>query len=59
MAETKDAPGYLAVSQLILIGIKANGVGAIAAHSWWLILLPLWIWIALTLIGIAILAVRA
>lgn len=59
MADTKDAPGYLAVVQLILISIKVNGVGAIAAQSWWLILLPLWIWIALALIGLVILAIKA
>jgi hypothetical protein len=42
------------VVQLILLGIKINGVGAIAALSWFWILTPLWIWIVLSIIGILI-----
>lgn len=41
--------GFLAVLQTILIIVKLNGVGAIAAWSWWLILTPLWIGIALVI----------
>lgn len=47
MSNENTGTSLLMVIQLVLLGIKINGVGTIAALSWGWILLPLWIWIAL------------
>jgi hypothetical protein len=44
--EDNKGMGFLAVLQTILIVVKLNGVGAIAAWSWWLVLTPLWVGLA-------------
>ena len=47
MSNEDKGTSFLMVVQLILLGIKVNGVGAIAALSWFWILFPLWIWIVM------------
>lgn len=47
MDSSEKGTSFLTVVQLILLGIKINGVGTIAALSWFWILAPLWIWLAL------------
>lgn len=47
MENSEKGTSFLMVVQLILIAFKVNGVGAIAALSWFWILTPLWIWLAL------------
>lgn len=54
MDSSEKGTSFLMVVQLILLGIKINGVGAIAALSWFWILTPLWIWLVLSVIGILI-----
>ena len=47
MSNESKGTSFLMVVQLILLSFKLNGVGAIAALSWGVILIPLWIWIAM------------
>lgn len=54
MDSTEKGTSFLMVIQLILLGLKINGVGTIAALSWFWILTPLWIWVVLTIIGLLI-----
>lgn len=49
--------GFLLV---LFIALKVIGVAPVAAWSWWLVLTPLWVWIALALVffGLYALALR-
>lgn len=54
--KTSGGIGFFGVLQLILITLKLCKV---ITWSWWLVLLPIWIWLGLTAILIAIIVIAA
>lgn len=50
--------GVLGILQIIFVALKVFSIGEVATWSWWVVLIPLWIYlgiavIALLLVGIA------
>ena len=55
---TSGGVGVLGILQIIFVVLKVLGIGEVATWSWWVVLIPLWIYlgiavIALLLVGIA------
>ena len=61
MSETKTVKsggiGFCGLLAIVFIALKLAGIGAVANWSWWWVLSPLWIPIAIALVIIVVLFV--
>lgn len=61
MSETKTASsggiGFCGLLAIVFIALKLAGIGAVATWSWWWVLSPLWIPLALVILVLLAIAV--
>lgn len=48
-SSSRGGIGFAGLLTILFIGLKLGGVGAVATWSWWWVLSPLWIGLALWL----------